>query len=129
MKRLFLKATENTPEVIFSLDEFFFSIAGVSVPENPSKFFDPIIDWVNKEMKIPKLPHLKLVLIINIKYFSTSSAKYILKLVGVLNNVCKANGANLAVEWCYLEDDEDMKEAGELIQKLCSADFIYKPII
>lgn len=128
MKRLFIQSTENTPEVNFNPEECFFSMNGVSVPENPFKFYDPIVDWMNNEMKIPKLSNLKVVLAVNIKYFSTSSAKFLLKLVALFNDACKKQGSNFEVEWSFHEEDEDMKEAGELIQKLSNANFIYKSI-
>ena len=48
----------------------------------------------------------------NFEYYNTSSSKMILKLLEKFRDIHRS-GYDVEVHWHYMEDDEDMIEAGE----------------
>ncbi len=108
--RLFIDVSGFTPLIDFDLATTTFTIDGRIIPENPIQFFDNLNKWLtdnyyNADLKIVNL-NLKL------DFFNTASAKC---LVVLINNFLKlkAKGAEVHVNWFYMEDDEEIKEAGE----------------
>ena len=45
-------------------------------------------------------------------YFNSASAKQILDILSIFEEV-KNGGGDVKIDWYFLEDDEDMEEAGE----------------
>ncbi|MBO4243575.1 MAG: SiaC family regulatory phosphoprotein [Bacteroidales bacterium] len=48
-------------------------------------------------------------LILQLKYFNTSTSKWILTILGVLKEF-ERNGGEVKVEWYYYKDDTDMRD-------------------
>lgn len=124
MNQFILDRTEHTPEISFNLNTNRYSITGVSVPENASRIYEPLLEWLKDNLQLTKHPQIELV--IDIRYFSTTSAKYLLKIVLVFHETCTSLGIPFAVNWFFQEEDESMQEAGELIENISHAKFNYK---
>lgn len=118
MNKLFFKETDRTPEVLLDPISGKLEITGISVPDNVSDFYDPIIEWISQYI------NNKGVYPVNFKfkfnYFNTSTLKALLI---ILNKLKNANEAK--VLWYYHMEDEAMKEAGELVQELSDVPFEY----
>jgi hypothetical protein len=131
MDALILEGTDNTPRVEFNPESSNFEISGESRPEDVRKFYEPIVDWLDKYNN-----HLYWILENNngqkknvtfkfrYEYFNSSSAKYVMDIMNKLSEIqenCK--NAELQIEWYYDEMDEDMLEAGEEFQNITSLPF------
>ncbi len=122
MKRLEIIPLNNTPHIILDVDADNYLIEGKSFPEDSKEFYRPVIEW----MEAYKLTNPKVFKIcFNLFYLSSSSIisvkQFLMKTVD-LNN----SGTKVTVEWCYDEDDDDIKKTGEDYQKLTNLNFVYK---
>lgn len=108
MDKLIIEGKDDTPWVQFSPDDGVASIGGRSLPENASEFYKPLVKWVKdyaqefqKGLRFEAKFH----------YFNTASSKMILEIFELLPK-------DSVIEWHYLQDDEDMQEAGEGFESL-----------
>ena len=129
MEQLIIEASAKTPRIVFDPINNNFEISGESRPENVNAFFEPVFGWLDSYLTYLKSNGSKndFTLRMYLEYFNSASAKYLLNLTKKLNEFRTA-GIPIEVEWCYLEEDDDMKEAGEEIEHLSSIPFKYKAI-
>lgn len=83
--------------------------AGRSIPEDASKFYEPVLAWVIHYMSAPK-PETRVD--VQLEYFNSGSAKYLLQILRELNEIPDL-GKKLEVNWYYEEGDDDILERGE----------------
>jgi hypothetical protein len=126
INKLIVQETDDTPSILFDIENNTYSIVGISVPENSHKIYDPVITWINDVLGNVKPTAELITLEINLKYFSTTSAKYLLKIITAFSNMCLYHKVKLTVNWYYHEEDEDMHDAGDLLHKLSGIDFSFK---
>lgn len=106
MNDIFLNETHSTPKVEFSLTGSLI-IKGKSLPEDPKRFFNPLLAWV-KDLSAEKV-NLELFL----EYVNTSSSKNLLELIKSIDKNPRIKHLNF--NWHYDIDDLGMLEFGELI--------------
>ncbi len=109
MKNFYLTETSKTPEIKCELDSGTFHISGRSIPENSIEFYKPLFDWLDSYVENPKE---KTEMNVQLEYFNTSSSKCLVEVFRRLEKV-KKKGQEVAINWFYEEDDEDMEESGE----------------
>jgi hypothetical protein len=121
-----VEATEDTPQVILDPGAGIFRIEGNSYPENTSKFYIPVLDWLKEY--IATAPKKEMAFEFSFDYFNTSSSKYILEILRLIQQY-KELGNEVVVKWYFLEDDTDMQETGEDYQQTIDVKFeiIAKP--
>jgi len=126
MEQLIIEASAKTPKINFDPKNKKFEITGESRPEDVKTFYDPIFEWLDNFQLYLKSQGSKdeIVIKMYLEYFNSASAKYLLNLTKKLSDF-KSVGVPIAVEWLYVEEDEDMKEAGEEIEQLSDIPFIY----
>lgn len=119
MENLNLVASPKTPLVNFNSVEGVLELRGRSIPENSIEFYQPLNDWIDAYASNPCTNTL---IEVKLEYFNTSSSKCILDLFKKLE---KLNGQNteVAVNWYYEVEDEDMEEAGEDYQAIVRLPF------
>ena len=117
MKNLIIKETEKTPSVSLSTNGVL-KIEGRSIPEDAAKFFKPLLDWT-KDFSASKIR-----IDIKLEYFNTSSSKFILEMLRVLENN-PANDDNILVNWFYEEGDLDVLESGQYFESIIGIPFKY----
>lgn len=105
-----LEGTDKTPAVRFDTVSGTLDIEGCSIHENADRFFRPLIEAVEAYARAPQRQTR---VRISLTYFNSSSAKYLLDLLKVLDEVHASGLGNVSVEWLHQEDDLDMQEAGE----------------
>ena len=110
MNLLQIEATDETPRVILSLEKSLFEFEGNSYPENSTKFFTPILNWFREV--IDGGVKTDMTVSFSFDYFNTSSAKYILEILRLIQEF-QAKGNTCLVQWYFMDDDTDMQEAGE----------------
>ncbi|MDF1549115.1 MAG: DUF1987 domain-containing protein [Bacteroidales bacterium] len=107
MKPLIIKATEDTPEIIFDPENKIFQISNVSLPENAIEFYAPVIDWL-KKYRDEALPYTYFDF--NIEYLNTASLKQIFELIFLIDKINEKSG--VTIRWHYDKIDEDMHSLG-----------------
>ena len=113
MEKLVISETKDSPIVLLDPKTNIFSISGVCHPENVTKFYEPIIDWIEqykvelKDSKVSKPIQLS----IFFKYINSASYKYLLTLLQIIEGFTTI-GVPVNVVWYYEPEDVDMREAG-----------------
>jgi hypothetical protein len=119
MKNFTIESTVDTPEIIFDVTGKKISFNGNSLPEYGGVFYDGvekhILDFINAVDG-------ELTIIFNITYMNTSSNKRLFFLFKMCNETAK----KFNVIWKYSEDDDDMKEQGEIFEHGLGIKFEYE---
>ena len=117
MNTIQINSTDTTPKVILDKAANNFYISGVSMPNDPVKFYAPIIEWIEEYKNNPVQSaqfHIEL------EYFNTASSKIILNIMKMIKDIGSAN----KIIWVYDSTDEDIKEVGEDYQEMIGDDFL-----
>ena len=118
MDNLVIESTKKTPEVSFNADGRI-RISGRSIPEDASKFYDDLFEWVKYFCQDP--PHSTTV-DIELEYFNSGSSKALLHLLRTLKEVVN-RGNKLTINWHYEEGDDDIMERGEYYESILEIKF------
>lgn len=116
MKDLIIKETEKTPSVALGTNGVL-KIEGRSIPEDAAKFFKPLLDWTKDFTATEIRVDIKL------EYFNTSSSKFILEMLRLLEN--NPDNNNILVNWFYEEGDLDVLESGQYFESIIGIPFKY----
>lgn len=119
MKPLLVPATDDTPKIDFNPESGELEIVGNSYPENSAQFYTPVIEWLTGYLSFP--PE-QVVFHFNFDYFNTSSAKFVLEILRILE-IHYENGVKCLIKWHYYVDDIDVLESGEDYQSIVSLPF------
>jgi hypothetical protein len=113
MEKLIVSSKRDSPEIVLDPKEGVFSIKGVCHPENVTKFFEPVMNWLDEfENEVKKQPYSKEIKVIfYFKYFNSATYKYLISLLQKLY-VLKQNSISILVEWRYEREDDEMRESG-----------------
>ncbi len=104
-----LTGTDESPEVILDKSTNEFKFMGKSLPEDVKEFYNPILDWIDAYVCEP---NEETVVEFNMEYFNSASSKQILDILEKFSRVTE-KGKNISVKWHFMQDDEDMEDAGE----------------
>ncbi|MGE4288992.1 MAG: DUF1987 domain-containing protein [Salinivirgaceae bacterium] len=104
-----LAGTDESPEVILDKSTNEFKFMGKSLPEDVKEFYTPILNWIEEYVVEP---NDETVVEFNMEYFNSASSKQILDILERFAMVTE-KGKKITVKWHYMEDDEDMEDAGE----------------
>lgn len=105
-----MDATSKSPRIELDPVEGRLSIVGCSIPENADKTYGPVLDALEVYLSSPSPRTLVSVELI---YFNSSTAKYLLDLLKVLEDAHGAGRTKVALEWRHAASDLDMIEAGK----------------
>ncbi len=108
MDDLLINETASTPEIDFR-NSGQLSIKGKSLPEDPKGFYNPLFDWADQL----SAEHVQID--IKLEYVNTSSSKNILELIKFIDR--NKNIRSLNMNWYYEEDDFDILEFGEIVER------------
>ncbi len=109
MEGLVIAATGKTPKVVLDPSKGWLEISGCSIHENSDKFFSPIQDRIEA---YARMPARATTVRMEMSYFNSSSAKYILDILRRLEDLHMEGTSKVVLEWRYRSDDLDMQEAG-----------------
>ena len=121
MNALVIEQKDNTIGITLDKENKKFVFEGRSLPENTVKFFEPVMEWL-QEYKKDACDET--VLDMNFIYFNTSSAKLILEVLQEFDAISKL-GKTVKIIWHHMEDDYDIKEAGEEYESMLNLPFEY----
>ena len=123
MEVIKIQGTDDTPTVILEADKGLFEISGRSLPEDVTAFYAPVLAWLKD---YAANPNPKTVFTFKLVYFNTASSKLLLDILVKLEEI-HSDGKDVLIKWCYPEDDEDMKEAGEEYAEIVDVPFEQVP--
>ncbi|HMN04908.1 MAG TPA: DUF1987 domain-containing protein [Flavobacteriales bacterium] len=109
-EHIHLSPTDTTPEVLFDPVAGVLELEGCSIHENPEAFFRPLLDGVEKYIGQPA-PHT--VIKVALEYFNSSSSKYLLDLLKIMDRLYGSDKGTVEMQWFHAPDDLDLKEAGQ----------------
>jgi hypothetical protein len=109
MEALDIRATNDTPKVLFDPENGVFEISGRSLPEDVVRFYQPLIDWL-EEYK--DNPNETTEFVFKYIYFNTATSKLIQDILIKLEEIHE-DGHEVQVLWYYEQEDEDMLDQGE----------------
>ncbi|HKL09094.1 MAG TPA: DUF1987 domain-containing protein [Bacteroidales bacterium] len=124
MKPLLIEAQESTPKVYLDRENSKFEISGKSFPEESRKFYAPVFTWLEEYAKDP---NEETWFAFKMEYFNSSSSLILLEIMNILDKI-KKSGKEVKVIWGYLDDDDDMLEAGEEYAELVNVPFEYEAL-
>ncbi|MBS1547873.1 MAG: DUF1987 domain-containing protein [Bacteroidetes bacterium] len=110
MTGLHIDRTDRTPEVTIDPKTGLIDLRGCSIPEDAEKFYGPVFNLVERYCNAPA-PQTTVRLALD--YFNSSSSKFILDLLRLIDEVHASGKAAACVEWFFEPDDLDMQEAGQ----------------
>ncbi len=123
MNALIIEPSEFSPKVVLDPTKNQFELSGESRPENTSKFYVPIIQWLEQYQSVLYWEKDKFgqsgakTFEFKFDYFNSTSAKFIMDVLMQLDKMAQ-EGYPIKARWHYDKRDEDMKESGEEFSKL-----------
>ncbi len=111
MERLSIEPTDATLLVDFDPDNAKLVLRGESYPENASKFFTPVLEWLNEYFSSLNGEE-EITVDMDIVYFNSSSSKALMNLFDMFDAAAR-NGLNLQILWRYHVENEIALECGE----------------
>jgi len=112
---LLLKETDYSPYVLFNSQSL--SMKGESRLENPQVFFGQILELLKDENTF-KTEGFKAMF-----FFEHLSSSSILFVNYLIREVVKIKGS--IIEWHFFDEDEDMRETGEMLAKVNKVNIIF----
>jgi len=119
MEKLKIESTEDNPQIILDREYNILEISGRSLPEDVNTFYEPMMSWIEEYAKDPLDVT---VFSFKLTYFNTASSKIILDILTHFEEMIE-EGHKVMVRWHYLEEDEDMLEAGEEYSEMVDVPF------
>jgi hypothetical protein len=118
MDSVVIESSKKTPKVLLDPDGKI-NISGRSIHEDPAKFYDPLLLWIFDYCEDPSETTT---VDIELEYFNSGSAKFILNILQALVGITK-KGNKLVVNWHYEEGDDDILERGEYYASILNTNF------
>ena len=116
---ILIEKTKKTPFVNFTGGSL--TLQGRSIPENPTLFYRPLIEWVENYVLTP-FEFTKVE--INMEYINTASTKLLVDILKTLGEYYQ-EGNDMMVDWYYEEGDEDMLDIGLIIESIIKTPFTF----
>jgi hypothetical protein len=120
MKNLLINAGVKTPGIDFN-ENGGLVIKGRSIHEDPDEFYNPVVAWVEEYCKSPAG---STIVDVELEYFNSGSAKFILIILQLLTNHIPDHN-DLTINWYYEDGDDDILERGQYYSSLLNKEFIF----
>ena len=114
MKKLHIKARKDSPEITLDPEVNVFNIKGICHPENVTKFFEPVMKWLDeyKHFMAKNGDTRPVEISFFFRYFNSATYKYLITLLQKMNEYTEI-GSSVSVKWYYEEEDDEMRESGD----------------
>lgn len=119
MKALVQNPNNTNPHVCFDSSKNVYEINGHSFPEDASGIYDPIIEWLDENLRKIKG---KIELNITPDYFNSSSSRYLLRIFKQLEISFQA-GKDIEIIWIF--EDEEVENDGLVFSQLVELPFTF----
>jgi len=109
MKNLEQEGSFKLPSLSLNANSGVLELAGKSIPERTSEFYDPVLAWIDEYSQSPKE---ETIFNVKLEYCNSASTRYLMDILERLDRIFK-EGKKVTVNWYYEEDDEDMLDLGQ----------------
>ena len=116
-----INATPKTPFILFDDSNFSLEIKGISCPENPVQFYNPLFEELQGFLE----KNAKLNMVVHLDYFNTGSSKCLLNIFNLLAERIEKK-ENSLVTWITEEEDMELIEAGKIFQEMSGLTFTFE---
>ena len=123
MEPLIYEESTETPGITLNKENGTFKMWGKSFPEEATKFYEPIINWLDEYIQNP---NEKTTFVFKMDYFNSASSTRILEMLYTLDKLYNS-GRKVIIQWHYLEIDDDMLESGKEFSEMISAPVEFYP--
>ncbi len=110
MDNLVIEAAEKTPGIILEKGKLEFH--GRSIVDDPKRFFDPVMSWIQHYMSDPAD---ETAFTIKLDYIDSQSTQVLYQIIEQLRSL-EDKQFKFFVNWYYTYGDIEMLELGEIIQ-------------
>lgn len=114
MEDLIVKGGNYNPEIKLLASEHRIEIRGMSLPENPNRLFEPVVEWIDRYIETQSVPPK---VYFDLDYCNTGSSKWI----NIIVNRMATSKLKPEIFWHYKE--EDMKDIGHYLEDLNAIEF------
>ncbi len=114
MENYTLTGDYKQPGVNLDAGKGIIEIKGRSIPEQTTKFYQPILDWVDSYIQNPAE---ETIINYHLDYYNSSSKKYLLDILERFTPLHNS-GKKITFNWYYEEDDDEAEDAGILYGEL-----------
>jgi hypothetical protein len=122
MNRIVIASTHNTPEVIFDPQQKKVSIRGICTPEHPREYFRQIFMLMDEYLSSTS----ELTFELHLNYYNSGSTKCLLHLfMKIAVDPIIKKGA--VINWIIDDDDEELRESGQIFEEITNLKFNYLP--
>jgi hypothetical protein len=115
---------EDTPQTILDAQQGVFELAGRSLPEDATTFYDPIVTWLASYAQTPN-PASEF--IFKFEYYNTATSRTLIRLFDEIAKI-----PNATVVWYYdpadAEDEGEIDEVAQDLSALSGIPFDFRPI-
>ncbi|MCC6371514.1 MAG: DUF1987 domain-containing protein [Bacteroidia bacterium] len=124
MEILSIPETKTTPKIEFNLISGVLEIKGISIPEYPKDFFDPLLKAI--ERYSDRVPYTT-VIHISLFYFNSGTTRYLLHILRTFKAITQAENS-LIVKWHYDQGDEDQLDTAKDLETVVEIPFEFVPV-
>lgn len=117
-----IEGKPKSPHIILDKENNILEFAGRFIPQNTKEFFEPVFEWFNEYLKNPReITRITF----RFDYFNTSSSKKFLDLFTLLEEVHNKT-TEVQIVWYYMQNDDDIFEAGKGYKELVDIPFSFE---
>lgn len=109
MESLIIAPTKSTPKINFDAQQHVLEITGQSYPEDATKFYQPIFNWLNTYLAATEQT---VILKVKLIYINTSSSKCLMTILDMMEDAYH-KGIDIRAEWHYDGENEIALESGQ----------------
>ncbi len=117
MEDLIIQPTKKTPEIKLLKNGLIY-IQGRSIPEDPVKFYEPVMKWIDEYSRNPEPTTI---VHVQFEYFNSGTSKALLTLLRNVLNIKPRS--DVKIKWCYESGDDDIYERGDYYASILETDF------
>lgn len=115
MENLTIEKTVSTPMIRFDAASGLLEVQGESYPENVSKFYTPVLDWIKEYLHSGTDGFT---IRFDIPYFNSSTSKVLLMILDMLEQGVR-EGKSISAKWlCEKENEMAIECGGEFKEDL-----------
>lgn len=116
INNLTIEGTPKTPEVRFDISSGELFLTGKSIPENSTKFYEPLLLWIEDYIHSPQqTTDLQL----RLEYFNSSSTLWIARIIRTLSRIDLENSV-LFIHLYFDEEDFESMDEDEMKELISS---------
>ena len=111
MEKINIEAADRSPKIVCDWEKGEMIISGESYPENVTEFYGPILSSLEKFLRENRDKNF--ICTFELLYFNSSSAKVLMRIFDMFEEISDTNGHKIKVLWKVDEEDDNMRELGE----------------